>query len=195
MTQSGYTLIEVLTTIAIFLLISGSITGLFLSSIMVQRRALASQILFDNVSYTLEYMSRALRMAKKDMNGSCVGVAKNNYSTSTSGIPGKGIRFINYHQKCQEFYLKNDGRIYQQVSSDESATNLANETALTPTDFIVSTSTSQFIVEGAAQPTADYQQPRVTIFLDIETKGQRSESRVKIQIQTTISQRDLDVQE
>jgi len=192
---AGYTLVEVLTTIAIFLLISGSVTGLFLSSVMTQRRALASQKLFDNISYTLEYMSRALRMAKKDINGECLnGLPKYNYSSSSQGVTG--VRFINYHYKCQEFYLANNGRISQRLSNTTSSAGLVGtDTELTPSDFMVSTSTSKFLVQGAAQPPGDNLQPRVTIFLDIETKGQKPESRARIKIQTTISQRDLDVQE
>lgn len=193
----GYTLIEVLTTITIFLLISGSVTGLFLSSVLAQRKALATQKLFDNVSYTLEYMSRALRMAKKDMSGNCLGSSflKWNYSTST--VTGEtGVRFLKYSEgilKCYEFYINNnDGRIYERKSNDNTA-NFVSTLPLTPSDFIVSTSTSKFLVSGSNQ--TDNLQPRVTIFLVIETKGQKPESKAKIQIQTTISQRDLDVQE
>jgi len=191
--KNAYTLIEVLTTIAIFLLISGSVTGLFLSSVMTQRKALASQKLFDNISYTLEYMSRALRMAKKDINGECLnGLPKYNYSASSQGVTG--VRFINYHYKCQEFYLANNGRISQRLSNTTSSAGLVGtDTELTPSDFIVSTSTSKFLIFGADQ--ADNLQPRVTIFLDIETKGQKPESKARIKIQTMISQRDLDVQE
>jgi prepilin-type N-terminal cleavage/methylation domain-containing protein len=199
--SAGYTLIEVLTTITIFLLISGSVTGLFFSSVMAQRKALASQKVFDNISFTLEYMSRALRMAKKDANGDCLGMTKFNYSTSTSPNPPaitavSSIRFLNYHFKCQEFYLGIDGKIYQRLSNTTSSTGLVNtDTALTPSDFEISTTTSRFYVQGASQPPADNLQPRVTIFLDVKTKGAKPESIARIQIQTTISQRDLDVQE
>jgi type II secretory pathway pseudopilin PulG len=191
----GYTLIEVLTTITIFLLISGSVTGLFFSSVMAQRKALASQKVFDNISFTLEYMSRALRMAKKDIDGSCLGASfiKWNYSTST--LTGeKGIRFLNYNKKCQEFYLSNDGIIYER-KSDDNTNNFVSNLPMTPSDFEISTTTSKFYVQGAPQPPADNLQPRVTIFLDVKTKGAKPESIAKIQIQTTISQRDLDVQE
>ena len=193
--KNAYTLIEVLTTIAVFSLISGSAVGLFASSIMAQRKSLASQKLFDNISYTLEYMGRFLRMAKKDINGECLnGLPKYNYSTSTAGIVG--IRFVNYHYKCQEFYLTSEGRIYQRISSSTSSNDFPSTSsapALTPEDFIISTSSSKFLVFNAEQ--TDNLQPRVTIFLDAETKAQKPEARAKIKIQTTVSQRDLDVQE
>jgi hypothetical protein len=183
------------------LIISGSITGIFLSSVMAQRRSLSAQKLFDNTSYVLEYMGRALRMAKKDLIGDCLGSGYegDNYSTSTHGHVNRAnsIRFINYHYKCQEFYLKNDGRIYERVSNSTSGAeaDFGNELPLTPSDFIISTSTSKFFVLGASQPPGDILQPRVIIFLEIETEAFKPEAKVKIKIQTTISQRDLDVQE
>jgi len=186
--KNAYTLVEVLTTIAIFLLISGSVTGLFLSSVMTQRKALASQKLFDNVSYTLEYMSRALRMAKKDdiviagVTKNCLTGDKVNYILSDGD---RRIKFRNYKNECQEFFIDNDGRIKE--------TKNGITLPLTPSDFIISTSTSKFLISGANQ--TDNLQPRVTIFLDIETKGQKPESKARIKIQTMISQRDLDVQE
>jgi prepilin-type N-terminal cleavage/methylation domain-containing protein len=187
--SAGYTLIEVLTTITIFLLISGAITGLFFSSVMAQRKALASQKVFDNISYALEYMSRALRMAKKD-DIEIAGVTKNciitgdkvNYELTDNN---RRIKFRNYKNECQEFFIDNDGRIKE--------TKEGTTLPLTPSDFIISTSTSKFLVFNADQ--TDNLQPKVTILLDVQTKGQRPEAKATIKIQTTISQRDLDVQE
>lgn len=190
--KNAYTLIEVLTTLTIFLLISGAITGIFFSSILVQRRTLASQKLFENVSYALEYMSRALRMAKKDLNNECLNLATggHNYSNSTPGL--SGIRFINHNFLCQEFYLEADGRIYERISSSTSSNDFpATAVPLTPSDFTISS--CKFLIFGDTE--GDEFQPRVTIFIDAQTKAQKPENRVKLQIQTTISQRDLDVQE
>jgi hypothetical protein len=109
-----------------------------------------------------------------------------------------GIRFIGIWQgekRCREFYLANDGRIYERISSNTSSAGFSSPLPLTPSDFVISTTTSRFYVQGAPQPPADNFQPRVTIFLDVKTKGAKPESIAKIQIQTTISQRDLDVQE
>ncbi|KPJ57140.1 hypothetical protein AMJ49_02470 [Parcubacteria bacterium DG_74_2] len=195
--RKGYTLIEVLVTIAIFLLLSGSVTSLFVSSLTAQRKTLASQTLFDNTSYILEYMGRALRMAKKDTTGLCLGTGLEgyNYSTSSYGDADRitNIRFINHHFECQEFYLRNStGQIYQRISSSSSSAGFGSELPLTPDDFLVLAPQSQFLVKGASQ--TDQLQPRITLFLDIEAKTPRPEMKARIKIQTTISQRDLDAQ-
>ena len=193
--KRGYTLVEVLVAVSIFVIFVSAPTGIFISSLKGQKRALAQREIIDGSSYFSEYIGRFLRMAKKDLNGECLnGLPKYNYSTSTAGIVG--IRFVNYHYKCQEFYLTSEGRIYQRISSSTSSNDFPSTSsapALTPEDFIISTSSSKFLVFNAEQ--TDNLQPRVTIFLDAETKAQKPEARAKIKIQTTVSQRDLDVQE
>ena len=68
MATKGYTLIEILVAVGIFTTVIAAPTGFFVSSLKGQQRALASQKLIDNVSYSLEYVSRTLRMAKKELN-------------------------------------------------------------------------------------------------------------------------------
>ncbi len=81
MRKNGYTLIELLVALAVFTVVIAAPTGFFVSALKGQQKALASQELYDNVSYTLEYISRALRMAKKDLTGSCI-TANMNYETT-----------------------------------------------------------------------------------------------------------------
>ena len=64
--QKGFTLIEVLVSISVLLVISGVAVSIFLSVVMGQRTILANQDLSGQLSYSLEYMSKALRMASKD---------------------------------------------------------------------------------------------------------------------------------
>lgn len=171
--QKGFTLIEILVSVFIFSLIIAVTAGVFVSGLGAQRRALQSNQLLSQMSYTMEYMSRALRMAKKD-DGTCIG-DKLNYK-----IEGNGIKFRNYKNECQKFYL--DGT---QLKEDRDG----SVALLTSTDFEV----SEFRIGefGWLQPPADYLQPRVTLFLETKAAGQESP---KIQLQTTISQRNLDIQ-
>ena len=64
--NKGFTIIEMLVAVTIFTLVTGSITGLFISSIRSQSKVLTTQKLLDEASYAMEYMGRFLRMAKKD---------------------------------------------------------------------------------------------------------------------------------
>jgi len=171
--QKGFTLIEMLVAVIVLALIIGSATGLFISAIRSQAKALVAQKLLDETGYVMEYMSRALRMAKKDMTGGCIPV-KQNYQLTASGI-----KFLNYQDICQEFYLGGDDKLYE----DKDGYFLP----LTSGGFEISS--LNFNLSGEAQ---DYLQPRVTILMTIKKTGATGS---EVKIQTTISQRNLDVQQ
>jgi prepilin-type N-terminal cleavage/methylation domain-containing protein len=179
--NKGYTLIEVLVAIGIFIILLAAPTGFFVSALKSQKKALASQELIDNVSYTLEYISRALRMAKKDVDGVCIESGLN-YQTTRGG---KGIKFVNYQDVCQEFFWDTDEDRLKEIKNGSSPLSL------TPGNLEV---ISFQIGPSDSWDQDDYEQPKVTILLEI--KGKRSiktEFQPSIKIQTTISQRNLDV--
>ena len=178
-TNKGVSLIEMLAAVAIFAITIGAISGLFISAIRTQRRILATQELLDQTSYVLEYMGRALRMAKKDTSLVCLLTAKN----YENGIDW--IRFLKSESAtgtdvCYYFYLSGN-RIYE---SKGGAAGISLTSEKLTVNFL------KFVVSGDDLPT-DTLQPRVTIFLEIFGKGATGE-QPKIQIQTSISQRPLD---
>lgn len=186
--KKGYTLIEILVGITIFMVILAASTDFFVSSLEMQQKALISQRLLDNVSYSLEYMSRALRMAQKDSGGDCITV-NSNYEPTRGG---NGIKFLNYQGKCQEFYWDTTGYPTNPVRSLKVQTGSDPVIDLTPGFLDV---VSFKIGPSDSWDQNDEEQPRVTIFL--ETKGvkyQKPELQPTIKIQTTISQRNLDIQ-
>lgn len=193
MENKGQTLIEMLATVAIFSIIIGAISGLFISGIRIQRRILATQELLDQTSYILEYMGRALRMARKQLNCSktdpttcsCLTAIGYGYGYNYEIDPiTNGIKFIDYNGICTGFYLDTgSGEIKKAVGS--------NIFPLTSTFLRVNS--LKFNLSGEAQPPTDSLQPRVTIFLEIESK-KVAELSPKIKIQTSISQRNLDFQ-
>lgn len=180
--NKGFALIEILTAVFIFSIIVGAASGLFISAIRSQRNVLASQELLDQTSYAMEYMSRALRMTKKDLSGNCLTTAgaKNNYENPSGD---SSIRFLDYNDKCHEF-LKEGNQLKEKKSTDNTAGNLpVSGTPLTSADLKITS--LNFNLSGESQ--IDNLQPRVTISLDVQGKEQS-----KLKIQTTISQRNLD---
>jgi prepilin-type N-terminal cleavage/methylation domain-containing protein len=175
--MKGFTLMELLVVIAIFSIAIGSITGIFISGLSSQRRILAEQDILNQISYAIEYMGRAIRMAKKDdisisgQTKNCLSGNKVNYETPTESE----IKFRNYLNQCQRFYLSSN-----QIFEEKEGTVLAL------TSPKIKVNTLKFKIFGESQD--DTYQPRVTIFMEIESSGK------KLQFQTTISQRDLDVQ-
>ena len=188
MGTKGYTLIEILVAVGIFTVVIAAPTGFLVGSLKGQQKALSSQELTDNISYTLEYMSRALRMAKKDKLGNCLSVAKNNYETDP--VSKDRVRFINYRNKCQEFFLDSN-RLKARESLDNTAAHFQSSVFLTSDDLEV---VSFKIGPTDSWDQADNEQPRVTLFLEVKgARGSRPELQPEIKIQTTISQRNLDV--
>ena len=186
-TERGVTLIEMLAAVAIFAITVGAISGIFISVIRVQRRVLATQELLDQTSYVLEYMGRALRMAKKDTAASCIS-AGTNYE-NPAGDTSK-IRFIAIREDgafCWEFSRQLDGTVYRIQERRKIGT--AEETTSFLTSNKLQVNSSKFSLSGAAG--TDTLQPRVTIFLKILGRG--TTERPEVQIQTSISQRPLDV--
>ncbi len=191
MSSKGFTLVEILVVSVIFLLIIGVTSGLFVSLVRHQRRILAKQELLNQISYVMEYMSRALRMAKKELNctdfgnpSTCSCLTVEGYEWNYEIAPeGKGIRFINHSEDdvCQEFsWNEAEGQLEESKNGNPFVPLTSDKLQI---NFL------KFNVSGGSG--GDSLQPRVTIFLEIQVKG--AGDQPKIQIQTTISQRNLDV--
>lgn len=181
-TEKGFTLIEILVAVAIFALVVGTTSGLFISGIRTQRNVLTSQIVLDNTSYAIEYMGRAIRMAKKQMPElpACLSQNGLNYEITGRG----GLKFLNYQKVCQEFFL-------DPVAKRLKESKGGSEQFLTSDNLQILS--FNFNLQGQLQ--TDNLQPRVTIFLDAMgvQKELKPEEQAKIRIQTTVSQRNLDV--
>ena len=171
--KKGFTLIELLVSMTIFLIVMVSIIELFISGIKTQKKCLALQTLSDDTSYVIEYMSRTIRMAKKDLTGDYISAGCN------FEIVDDEIRFLNYEKEKQSFILE-DGQI------KEKKDDAPGYTALTSSN--VQVNKLSFGLSGRCQ--IDDLQPRVTITMEIRTKEVEPQT---LNIQTTISQRDLDV--
>jgi hypothetical protein len=125
-------------------------------------------------------------MGQKDLTGACIERGSN-YENPDNDI--SKIRFLNYHGDCQEFSLENF-QLGERKSTDESEKNLGEFQPLTSNDLEIESLKFQL----AGQEQGDNLQPRATIFLEIKGKRiAKPELQAFLQIQTTISQRNLDV--
>lgn len=180
----GYTLVEILVAVAIFSIAVAGPAALFVSAVRSQQKMLIQQRGIDNISYVVEYMSRALRMAKKDDidlgsgGKDCLNADRVNYEVSSSG---SRIDFRNHNNVCQRFYLdSNDGRLKEYKQDTDTTNNL------TPEGLEIKT--LLFKVSGESQ--YDNKQPRVTIMIGVAERGSNN---VFMRTQTSVSQRDLDI--
>jgi len=197
--KEGFTLIEMLVAMAIFSIVMGIITGIFITGIRQQKMALDSQIVLDQTSYALEYMSRALRFASKEKSGgACLSQDGLNfeiplgYQIGGNEDLGTGLRFINHLQDddCQEFFLDNNQIKY---TREIGKTPPEGKTLLLTSNKL-EVASLKFDLAGKWEgddDNPDDLQPKITIFLEIKSAGASGQSQ---KIQTSISQRNLDVQ-
>lgn len=183
MKQRGFTLIELLVATFIFSFLSGIIANFVIVSIGAQRNAFARQTLSDQMSYVMEYVSRALRQAVKESNNPprCLGRYGANYET---GAGGQSVTFVSLRgqqEVCREFVLEN-GALKERVAGGPAV-------SLTPSAIDVTN--VSFVAQGESQD--DVLQPRITFFIAALAKGEKASARAEVFLQTTISQRAYDV--
>ncbi len=186
LTVSGFTLVELLISVMIFSIAIAGILGVFNFMIKSQSKILNTQEVLDQASYVMEYMSRSLRMAQKEQNCLIEDPCLDNIDKGcdynyqlTKG--GRGIKFINYHNECQEFYWNTTDKCLMKKISGQ-------ETPLTSSNLEI----NAFEIDISGDGVGDNDQPKVTIFLDIEKAGGTS-GDAGIKIQTSVSQRNLDI--
>ena len=182
MKSKGFTIPELLVALLIFSLIVGGAVNLLFTGIAAQRHFLASGEVIDQTSFLAEYMSRRVRQAQKDLVGTCLSQAGLNYEKISEPGDG-GIRFLNNGGQCHTFFLEN-GRIKEVIGPPgTSAQELTSDNLLVNAlDF-----------ELMGEDQVDDVQPRVSFIIDIQGQGIKPGSRPRIQLQTTVSQRKIDV--
>lgn len=167
----GVTLLEILIAISIFAVVATGAVNLFSSLIKSQKRLLDKAYVLSTLSYSVEYMSKALRMAQKDIAGNCIGSGENFILT-----PGPNIKFLNSNGDCQEFFLEGDAIKVRKLSIVQN---------LTPANIIIES--LNFSVLGGGQ--VDNLQPKITFTLKARALNSQE---APLLIQTTVSQRMLD---
>ena len=175
--RKGFTLVELLVTMAIFLIIVSATVGIFTSALKGQRKALAMQEILNQTNYSLEYMSRAIRMAQKEVSApTCLSQNGLNFELTRGG---QGIKFRDYGGICREFFLEGGQLKQSKAGAVEN---------LTSSDFEITFFNLNILGESELDDT----QPRVTVAFTIKGKGQKPEEKTEMKIQTTISQRNID---
>jgi type II secretory pathway pseudopilin PulG len=179
--KKGLALIEILVGISVFIAIFAAISGLFVFTFKVQRKALVKEEALGQLSFALEYMSRTLRMAVKDSEGTCLSSTDLNYENPGGKL--SSIRFINHLQEddCQEFFLENNVLKYKKgIGATEKVYDLTSPS--------IEIQNLNFYLSG--ESVNDTLQPKVTIVL----KTNAPDFSLPLDLQTTISQRNLDVE-
>ncbi len=180
MKQKGFSLVEFLVAVTVFLIALMALVGVSASALRNQRYILATQQLLDQSSYALEYMNKSLRMAKEDEEGDCID------PDDTYELDGDSLRFKNQRKECQEFSLS-EGQLLDNRYSLERNEDVYSDIIYLPLlsdDF-------EIFDSWVSVRESRWYQPRVTIMLKIA--GKEMKDKPKIYLQTTVSQRDLNL--
>jgi prepilin-type N-terminal cleavage/methylation domain-containing protein len=105
--KSGFTLAEILVSVALFSVIILSSTQIFKLVIDGQRSALASQNVQEGLKYFLEVIGKEIRMAQKD-DGVCGGVPDDKIFYVSENSLGDVLAFKNYYGQCVTYVLVAD---------------------------------------------------------------------------------------
>lgn len=116
----GFTLIELVVVLGLFMLIMGVTVSLFISIVRQQKRILSSQEMLNQVSYVEDYFSRSLRNTVVSTTGNCpLQLTHANIETGFY----QGIQFLSKEGICQEFFLDADGAL-KEKTDDSVAQNI-----------------------------------------------------------------------
>lgn len=192
--QKGFSLAEMLIVFAVLSIVLSAIVSYFVSVVRVQNYILASQQLYDQTSYAMDYMYKMIRMAKKDASPETCATDKYNFNP-INPTGATSLQFIRIDRTtatptriCQRFNFDAGTGIISTYTSTASPVTWATNN-LTSGDIKVTN--LKFVISGdGGTAGGDKNQPKVTILLEAQSVKVPD---AKIRLQTTVSQRDLDV--
>ena len=178
----GFTLMETIVALAIFTTVLLASFSAFTLSLSAHRAILAEKAISENVNYAVEFMSRQMRVAKRDGAGGCIA-SNTTYQTFSSDTE---IKFINGGDECVRFFLSAGAIHYENITLDPGTIIPLTTSAVVSVDLL------DFSILGESR--GDIEQPRATITIRASGVGNRPEVQgARVDIQTTVVARGLDI--
>jgi type II secretory pathway pseudopilin PulG len=185
--NKGFTLIEVIISISIFIIVMVVSATSMLAVVSANRKAHAQKSIMDNISFALETISRGARFGSEY---SCAANPVN--VTNCVTVPGSQFRFKDQYGTYQLYSLVN-GRVA--VQRNTVLANLAASTVqyITAPEAVITS--LAFHVDGALAgrngAVPDYQPWAVILVTGYS--GATVKTRTDFYLETSISQRKYDI--
>ena len=188
----GYTIIETMIAISIFLIVIVIGIGSLLNASIVNKSSQNTRSVLDSLNFSMEDISRNIRtgydyhclVESEDTSDistpeSCMGISKGGYGISFESSDGDSS-----DPNDQWSYYVSGGKLFKSISNDL----LNDRVQMTPDGVTISSFGYNFLVIGAEN--TDKQQPLVIIRLT--GKILNKDEIVPFSLQTTVSQRKID---
>ena len=180
--QRGYTLLEMLVSVAIFSLVMLAAMSAYLTLIDIDKKARATNALVNNLSFAVDTMARSIRTGTS-------------YDCGVNGgdCPTGDTQFsFNDSDGCRVTYkLSVDGTIRQTIRSTAQAPACNEVSNALLTDSSINIDAMKFYVIGT--DTGDTIQPYVTFTIHGSMKADAKGGTVDYAIQTSATQRIIDL--
>ena len=212
--QSGFTLIEMIVSLAVFSVVVTISVGALLVLIATNQQLQNEQSVMTNLSFALDSMTREIRTgvnyycdARNNKNAGPNGrkifqdggdldfsPVQDCFDGNSGNRTYQGMSFVEGGEsitgspdtRVVYFYDSTDGKIYRRVSGEDAQSIVSSGIYITDAEFFVSG--SQPLEAGGA---ASRDQSLVTIYLQARDINDAAAKRYEIQ--TTVTQRTLDI--
>lgn len=140
---AGFSLMEVIISVALFSVIILSATGIFKLVIDGQRSAIATQNVQESLKYFLEVINKEMRMAQKN-EAVCPGIPDDEIFIVSETGSSDTLIFKNYYNQCVTYSLVSDGDSQRFQVSRNSETGFISPAKIwiDDLDFVLNASTS-----------------------------------------------------
>lgn len=176
--KKGFTLIEIMVSLSVFIIIMTVSLGSILSILDANEKSQTKKTAMDNLNFALESMSRTIRFGT---NFYCGTTASN--PPPANDCPSGSTSFsIRDSSGALVVYSLSNGRIMKAVNNGTANAVTSVEVSITRLSFYVFGSTGW----------PDLSQPRAVISLS-GTVGNKTSTKSTFNLQTTVSERKLDI--
>lgn len=172
--KKGFTLIELLVSATLFTVLVALISGAFVVVLRSQRQAIGLVNAQGNAAVVMEGIVKEIRTGRLfSVSGS-----------SVSGLPGANGTSLQFTNSKNEIIILalNGTRISRQVNSGSAEFISAGNVSVTGL---------RFVLQGAG--LGDGIQPLITVIASYQALGSSPEQNINISVQTSISQRELEL--
>ncbi|MCC7160335.1 type II secretion system protein [Candidatus Nomurabacteria bacterium] len=189
--NAGYTIIETMIAISLFIIIMMTGMGSLLNANLIHQKSQNMRSIMDGLNFAMEDMSKNLRTGydyqcfdvNQDLSLISIGTPRscqNGWAVVFESSAGDRATY----QDQWVYYINSDG-IFKSIDGAQSFIKL------TPDEVVMDAAASGFEVSGAEPPPGDKQQPFIKLKLMGKINFKNTET--PFSIQTSISQRLVDV--